>query len=54
MKSVVQIRARLAECKGMIQTINNRSALDFELSSEEYEVMDSLVGERDALEWVIK
>lgn len=53
MKMESVIRERLVEVVGEIRNIDNKIALDLDLSMEAYEALDSLVAERDALTLVL-
>lgn len=53
MKSEYDIKIRLVETIGEIRRLDNKDELEGNLSSEEYEVLDSLCAERDALIWVL-
>ena len=53
MKSRGEIRVRLTETIGEIRRMDGKSELMGFQSAEEWEVYDSLVAERDILQWVL-
>lgn len=54
MKTKEQIEERFVEVKGELRRLDNKCALDMEMSAEEYEVIDALASEYDTLEWVMR
>lgn len=53
MRSDYEIKLRITEIKGELQTLWNKEALGLEMSCEEYDVCDALVAEKNALLWVL-
>ena len=53
MRTTDEIQERITEISGEIRRLENKDTLLGCASMEEYEVMDSLIAERDALNWVL-
>jgi len=53
MRTIPAIKERLVEIEGDLRNLCNKEELGFDLSCEEYSVIDELVVIRDTLKWVL-
>jgi len=53
MKSELECRGKRAEALGELRRLCNKDILGLEMSPEEYDVLEQLVGETETLSWVL-